>query len=79
MDKNCEECLGELFSSQRIKLEELRIRLEELNKIHKEEITLLQGHIDAAIKLLQNLRELSPLWGKTYKKYISNFLNDRGL
>ena len=88
MDKDCEECLGELFSTQKIKVEELGIKLEELNKIHKEEIeTLLEAHsslqesTDQMIEFIRDLRKLPPkwCWATTYSTKVRQFLKDRGL
>lgn len=78
MEKDCEACLGELFSAQKIKVEEAQEELRELDKIHKEEVILFQESIDQMVGCLKDIKNSFPSWTKTYKK-ISKFLADRGI
>lgn len=81
MEKDCEECLGELFSAQKRKIEEVQEKLRELDKIHKEEVDLLQETINQMIDFLKDLRNLPPrwCWATSYSSPIWQFLKDRGI
>lgn len=80
MEEECEECLGELFSAQKVKIEEVQEKLKELDRIHKEEVALLQNHLDDTTKFLKDLRDFSRwTWGMTYRDCIYKFLKDRGI
>ncbi len=78
MEKVCEECLAELFSAQKIKVEEAKEALRELDKIHKEEVTLFRETVNQMVECLEDIKNSWPSWTKTHKK-IDQFLKDRGI
>jgi len=67
MEKNCEVCLGELFSAQKRKLEEKEDLMNEIGIRH-----------DKVALFLIYLRDDLPFWSGTYRKKISKFCEDMG-
>ncbi len=74
MEKDCEACLGELFSAQKIKVE----AYEEQLALSEEMIEALQKSSDDAIGFLKDLKK-PPFWSGTYRERILQFLKDRGI
>ena len=68
MEQNCEKCLADIFSAQKIK-----------DAGAMEDIALLEKELAYVTDFLILLRNEPPFWGRTYRKRISELCENMGL